>query len=62
MCTGVDANIRFAYIADFAFDGSGRKVNDNIITDLVIGQSVFHHILFLLVQFPNNCQRRFPEN
>ena len=37
LCAGVNANIRFAYIADFAFDGSGRKVNDNIVTDLVIG-------------------------
>ena len=37
LCAGVNVNIRFAYIADFAFDGSGRKVNDNIVTDLVIG-------------------------
>ena len=34
---GVDANIRFAHITDFPFDGSGRKINDNIVTDLVIG-------------------------
>lgn len=30
LCAGVNANIRFAYIADFAFDGSGRKVNDSL--------------------------------
>ena len=60
--TGVDANIRFAYIADFPFDGSGRKVNDNIVTDLVIGQGVFHHFLFLFVQLPDNRQRFLPEN
>ena len=37
VCTGVDANVGFTHIADFSFDGSGRKVNDNIVTDLVIG-------------------------
>ena len=37
VCAGVDANIRFTHIADFPFDSSGRKVNDNIVTDLVIG-------------------------
>ena len=62
LCAGVDANIRFAYIADFSFDGSGRKVNDNIVTDLVIGQGVFHHILFQLVQLSDKSQRLFPEN
>ena len=61
VCTGVDANIRFAYIADFSFDGSGRKVNNNIVTDLVIGQGVSHHIL-LLVQLPDKSQRFLPEN
>ena len=61
MCAGVDANIRFAYIANCSFDGSGRKVNDSIVTDLVIGQGVSHHIL-LLVQFPDKSQRLFPEN
>ena len=25
LCAGVNANIRFAYIADFAFDGSGSR-------------------------------------
>ena len=59
---GVDANIRFAHITDFPFDGSGRKINDNIVTDLVIGQGAFHHILFLLVQLPDKSQRFFPEN
>ena len=54
LCAGVNANIRFTYIANFPFDGSGRKVNDNIVTGFVIGQRVFHHILFLLVQFPDN--------
>ena len=61
MRTGVDANIRFAYIADGSLDGSGRKINDNVITDLIIGQGGFHHIL-LLVQLPDNSQRFFPEN
>ena len=37
LCAGVNANIRFAHIDDCSFDGSGRKVNDNIVTDLVIG-------------------------
>ena len=59
---GVDANIRFTYIADFTFDGSARKINDNIVTDLVIGQCVFHHFLFLLVQLPDKSQRLLPEN
>ena len=62
LCAGVNANIRFAYIANFPLDGSGRKVNDNIVTDLVIGQCVFHHFLFLLVQLPDKSQRLFPEN
>jgi len=62
LCAGVDANIRFAYIADGSLDGSGRKINDNIVTDLVIGQGVFHHILFLLVQLPDKSQRFLPEN
>jgi len=59
--TGVDAHIGFAYIANCSFDGSGRKVNDNIVTDLVIGQGGFHHIL-LLVQLPDKRQRFLPEN
>ena len=62
LCAGVDAHICFTHIADGSLDGSGRKVNDNIVTDLVIGQEVFHHILFLFVQFPDNRQRFFPEN
>ena len=62
MRTGVDTNIRFTYIADCSFDGSGRKVNDNTVTDLIIGQGVFHHILFLLVQLPDKSQRFLPEN
>ena len=61
MRTGVDANIRFTDIANFPLDDSGRKVNDSIVTDLVIGQGVSHHIL-LLVQLPDNCQRFLPEN
>ena len=59
---GVDANIRFAYIVNCSFDGSGRKINDNIVTDLVIGQGVFHRILFLLVQLPDKSQQFLPEN
>ena len=62
MRTGVDAHIRFTHIANFPFNGSGRKVNDNIVTDLIIGQGVFHHILFLLVQLPDKHQRFLPEN
>jgi len=61
LCAGVDANIRFAHIANFPLDGSGRKVNNYIVTDLVIGQGVSHHIL-LLVQLPDKSQRLFPEN
>ena len=38
MRAGVDAHIGFANIADFAFDGSGGKVNNNFVTDLVIKQ------------------------
>ena len=57
VCAGVDANIRFAHIADFSFDGSGRKVNDNIVTDLIInglfGSSV-KGLVLLFVQFPDN--------
>ena len=57
LCAGVNANIRFAYIADFAFDGSGRKVNDNIVPDLIInglfGSSV-KGLVLLFVQFPDN--------
>ena len=63
--TGVNAHIGFAYIADFAFNGSGGEVNDNGITDLVInglfGSSVKGFIL-LFVQFSDNRQRFFPEN
>ena len=44
-------------IADFAFDGSGRKVNDNIVPDLIIndlfGSSV-KGLVLLFVQFPDN--------
>ena len=65
LCAGVNANIRFAYIADFALDGSCEKVYHNIVPDLIInglfGSSIKGFIL-LLVQFPDNSQRFFPEN
>ena len=55
--TGVDAHIGFANIADCTFDGLGRKINDNIVTDLVInglfGSSV-KGLVLLFVQFPDN--------
>ena len=57
LCAGVNANIRFAYIADFAFDGSGRKVNDNIVPDLIINGlfwSSVKGLVLLFVQFPDN--------
>ena len=62
LCAGIDSHICFTHIADFPFDGSGRKINDNIVTDLVIGQGAFHHILFLFVQFPDKRKRFLPEN
>ena len=37
MRTGVDAHIGFTHIADFALNGSGGQVNNNFVTDLVIG-------------------------
>ncbi len=65
LCAGVNANIRFAHITNFALDGSGGKVYHNIVPDLVInglfGSSIKGFIL-LLVQFPDNSQRFFPEN
>ena len=63
--TGVDAHIGFTYIANFPFDGSGGKVNDNIVTDLIInglfGSSV-KGLVLLFVQFPDNRQWLLPEN
>ena len=57
LCAGVNANIRFAYIADFAFDGSCEKVYHNIVPDLIInglfGSSV-KGLVLLFVQFPDN--------
>ena len=57
LCAGVNANIRFAHIADCSFDGLGRKINDNIVTDLVINGlfgSSLKGLVLLFVQFPNN--------
>ena len=57
LCAGVNANIRFAYIADFALDGSCEKVYHNIVPDLIInglfGSSV-KGLVLLFVQFPDN--------
>ena len=65
MRTGVDAHIGFANIADLALDGSGGKVYNNSVTDLVIddffGNGVKGFVL-LFVQFPDNRQRFFSEN
>ena len=66
MRAGVDANIHFAYIADFAFDGSGGKVNNNFVTDLVINslfrRNVNNFILLLFIQFPDIGQPFNPED
>lgn len=54
---GVDANIGFTYIADFALDGSCEKVYHNIVPDLIVnglfGSSV-KGLVLLFVQFPDN--------
>ena len=66
MRAGVDANIHFANIADFAFDGSGGKVNNNFVTDLVINslfrRNVNNFILLLFIQFPDIGQPFNPED
>ena len=65
LCTGVDAHIGFAYIANSSLDGSGWKVYNNGITDIVIGSFFWSSIkgfILLFVQFPDNSQRLFPEN
>ena len=63
MRTGVDAHIGFAYIANFPLDGSGRKVNDNIVTDLVIN-SLFRRNVnnFILLLFANGLSRKVSGN
>ena len=61
MRTGVDAHIRFTHIANFPLNSSSGEFDHNIVTDLVIGQGGFHHIL-LLVQLPDKRQRFLPEN
>ena len=61
MRTGVDAHIRFTHIANFPLNSSSGEFDHNIVTDLVIGQGGFHHIL-LLVQLPDKSQRFLPEN
>ena len=66
MRAGVDAHIGFANIADFAFDGSGGKVNNNFVTDLVINslfrRNVNNFILLLFIQFPDIGQPFNPED
>ena len=61
MRTGVDAHIRFTHIANVPLNSSSGEFDHNIVTDLVIGQGGFHHIL-LLVQLPDKRQRFLPEN
>ena len=63
MRAGVDAHIGFANIADFAFDGSGGKVNNNFVTDLVIN-SLFRRNVnnFILLLFANGLSRKVSGN
>ena len=55
-----------SWIADFAFDGSGGKVNNNFVTDLVINslfrRNVNNFILLLFIQFPDIGQPFNPED
>ena len=60
MRTGVDAHIGFTHIADFALNGSGGQVNNNFVTDLVIGiffrGNLNKFVLLLFIQFSDMVQ------